>query len=124
MAQDLPPVGGYDPIQWKRNLPSRGIRPAYFLAGTLMVMGYGWYRVVQGIQERRELHREKIWARIYMTPLLVAETDRDSVRRFYADKEREAEIMKDVDGWVPKQSVYNDGRFRNPVYTWVGSSKT
>lgn len=119
MVQDLPPIGGYDPIQWKRNLPSRGIRPLYFLAGTLMFMGYGWYRVSQGIRERRELYREKIWARIYLTPLLVAEMDRDSVRKFYAEKEREAEIMKDVDGWVPKQNVYNDGRFRNPYYSWV-----
>lgn len=120
MPQDLPPIGGYDPIQWKRNLPARGFRPKVWLAGTLTLMAYGWWRVAQGIQEKRELKREKIWARIYLTPLLVAELDRDSVRRYYADKDREAEIMKDVPGWVPKQSVYNDGRFRNPVVTWAG----
>jgi len=119
MVQDLPPAGGYDPIQWKRNLPSTGIRPSYLFAGTLLFMGYGWYRLAQGMRENRELVRERTWARIYMTPLLMAEQDRDSVRRYYSDKKREAEIMKDVPGWIPKQSVYNDGKFRNPNYSYL-----
>ncbi|CCH41829.1 NADH dehydrogenase [ubiquinone] 1 alpha subcomplex subunit [Wickerhamomyces ciferrii] len=118
MPQDLPPIGGYDPIQWKRNLPTRGFRPKIVLGVVLAITGYGWYEMARGISERRELQREKIWARIHLMPLLIAEFDRDSVRRYYADKAREAEIMKDVEGWVPKQNVYNDGRFRNPVFAW------
>ena len=40
-----------------------------------------------------ELAREKMWARIHLTPLLQAEEDRDQVRRYLADKAREKELM-------------------------------
>ena len=48
----------------------------------------------------RELKRENTWARIHLVPLLLAEGD----RALYADAQHahavEAEIMKDVKGWV------------------------
>lgn len=37
--------------------------------------------------------REKMWARIYLIPLLQAEEDRDQVRRYWADKAREKELL-------------------------------
>jgi hypothetical protein len=112
--QDLPPIQGYSPIQWKRNLPSRGFTPKVFLLIVGSIVGYGWYRAIQGIHERRELAREKMWARIHLMPLLVAEEDRTSVRRWYADKQREKELMGDV------QEAYNDGKFRTGAYHWAG----
>lgn len=48
----------------------------------------------------RELKREKTWARIHLVPLLQAETDRDTYRRFLALQQRESEIMSGVEGWV------------------------
>lgn len=79
MAQDLPPVGGYEPIQYKvcfmgedgewclwleerelmngrgvqRNLPARGFRPSYYLAAMGIIMTYGLYRAGQGIREQK-----------------------------------------------------------------------
>ena len=47
----------------------------------------------------RELQREKVWSRIHLVPLLLAEGDRDAYRRQQAALEREKEIMKDVPGW-------------------------
>ena len=47
----------------------------------------------------RELQREKVWSRIHLVPLLLAEGDRDAYRRQQAALEREREIMKDVPGW-------------------------
>jgi hypothetical protein len=47
----------------------------------------------------RELQREKVWSRIHLVPLLLAEGDRDAYRRQHAAREREKEIMKDVKGW-------------------------
>ena len=44
----------------------------------------------------RELQREKVWSRIHLVPLLLAEGDRDAYRRQQAALEREREIMKDV----------------------------
>lgn len=34
-----------------------------------------------------------MWSRIYLTPMLQAEEDRDQVRRLWADKARERELM-------------------------------
>ncbi len=53
MPQDLPPLQGYEPIQWKRNLPSRGFRPSIFLLGLAGFCGYGWYIMMKSIRERR-----------------------------------------------------------------------
>ena len=47
----------------------------------------------------RELQREKIWSRIHLVPLLLAEGDRDAYRREQAALAREKEIMKDVKDW-------------------------
>jgi hypothetical protein len=47
----------------------------------------------------RELQREKIWSRIHLVPLLLAEGDRDAYRRERAALAREQEIMKDVKDW-------------------------
>lgn len=52
-----------------------------------------------------ELAREKAWARIHLTALLQAEEDRDLVRRYWADQEREKELL----GKVTK--VYNSDRY-------------
>lgn len=115
MPQDLPPAAGYSPVQWKRNLPSRGFRPKVFLLIIGSIVGWGWYRAIAGIQERRELTREKMWTRIHLMPLLIAEQDRDNVRRVYADKQR----VKDIVG-EDEASVYNDDKFRTPGFHWAG----
>jgi hypothetical protein len=46
-----------------------------------------------------ELNRENAWTRIHLTPLLVAEADRDLYRRTRAAIAREAAIMEHVQGW-------------------------
>ena len=42
-----------------------------------------------------------MWARIHLVPLLQAEIDRDTVRRFDSVAKREAEIMKNRPDWNP-----------------------
>lgn len=53
----------------------------------------------------RELGREKMWSRIYLTPLLQAEEDRDQVRRYWADQAREKELLGE------NLKVYNSDRY-------------
>ncbi|KAL9106978.1 MAG: hypothetical protein Q9187_008491 [Circinaria calcarea] len=53
MPQDLPPAGGYEPIQYKRNLPARGFRPAYYLLAVGAIMTYGFIKVGKGIREQK-----------------------------------------------------------------------
>ena len=52
-----------------------------------------------------ELGREKMWARIHLIPLLQAEEDRDQVRRYWADQEREKELLG------TNNKVYNSDRY-------------
>ena len=54
---------------------------------------------------RSELAREKVWARIHLTPVLQAETDRDLVRRDWADKAREKALLG------TQTKVYNSDRY-------------
>ncbi|CAG8488100.1 14343_t:CDS:1, partial [Racocetra fulgida] len=61
------------------------------------------------------LHRENLWSRIHLIPLLTAELDRDTYRRNRAALVREAEIMKDVPGWKVGESVYNTKRYVGPT---------
>ena len=69
MGQDLPPEGGYEPVQYKvslkqllrsisadyvqRNLPARGFRPAYYLIGMGAIMTYGFYKYGIGVREHK-----------------------------------------------------------------------
>ncbi|KAJ2329572.1 hypothetical protein IWW51_000527, partial [Coemansia sp. RSA 2702] len=106
-GQDMPPKGGFQAIRYERRLPQRGPGGIAMFAICGGIMAYGWYRLYLGLDERRELEREKMWSRIHVTPLLIAEADRDEYRRRCAAVERERVIMKDVPGWVPGQSVYN-----------------
>ena len=101
----------------QRNLPAVGFRPMYYIFAMGIVTVYGWYKYKIGIDEFKyvfgfacstlqrslwrtgpltgcsELGREKVWSRIFLTPLLQAEEDRDQVRRMYANKEREKNLL-------------------------------
>jgi len=110
MPQDMPPRGGYEPVQYKRNLPARGFRPAILLAGMGGIIVYGWYHLVVGIRERNELAREKMWGRIHLIPLLQAEEDRDLVRRHLADQQREKALLGE------NLKVYNADRYVRPTF--------
>ncbi|CAG8497611.1 10688_t:CDS:2 [Scutellospora calospora] len=114
-TQDLPRPGGFPSVRYKRNLPQRG--PSGLVIFTVIgaISAFGFYRIGQGNLEKRELHREKLWSRIHLIPLLTAELDRDTYRRNQAALEREAEIMKDVPGWKVGESVYNTKRYVGPT---------
>ncbi|PGH23821.1 hypothetical protein AJ80_02069 [Polytolypa hystricis UAMH7299] len=115
MPQDMPPVGGYQPVQYKRNIPVRGFKPVYYLVGMHLVMAYGFYKIFYGIREKNELAREKIWSRIHLMPLLQAEEDRDQVRRHFADKAREKELLG------TNTKIYNSDRFVRPTVWYTPS---
>ena len=57
------------------------------------------------LSQRSELAREKMWSRIYLTPLLQAEEDRDQARRYFADQAREKELFG------TQTSAYNSDRY-------------
>ncbi|KAJ2904998.1 nadh dehydrogenase [Zalerion maritima] len=93
-----------------RNLPARGFRPGMLLFGSGLIMVYGWYYAIRGIREKNELLREKMWSRIHLVPLLQAEEDRDQVRRYLADQERERLLLGE------NKRIYNSDRFVRPTF--------
>ncbi|KAF7510834.1 hypothetical protein GJ744_005934 [Endocarpon pusillum] len=118
MPQDLPPAGGYEAVQYKRNIPIRGLQPVWYLVGCAAIMAYGWRKVFLGNREKNELGREKMWSRIYITPLLQAEEDRDQARRYFADQAREKELLGST------SRPYNSDRFVRPTITYSPSKVT
>ena len=75
-TQDLPPPGGFPEIPYKGQFPRRGPSGLTLLLGSAVMISFGLYMVIRGNQERRELRREKILARMNLVPLLQAEEDR------------------------------------------------
>ncbi|KAG9232351.1 GRIM-19 protein-domain-containing protein [Amylocarpus encephaloides] len=118
MPQDLPPSGGYGPVQYKRNLPARGFRPAVMLFGVAGIVTYGFWTLGKGIREHNELAREKLWSRIHLIPLLTAEEDRDLARRHYADLARERKLLGS------ETSAYNSDRYVRPTFAIAPNSVT
>jgi len=57
MPQDMPPTGGYEPVQYRRNLPARGFRPAFYLAAVGGVVTYGFWRYGQGMREMKYVNQ-------------------------------------------------------------------
>ena len=52
--QDVPPPGGFtETIRYQRYLPKRGPSGLVIFAGVFAMMGYGWYWVAQGNDEKR-----------------------------------------------------------------------
>ncbi len=80
----------------------------FYMLGVFAVMAYGWRKLFVGNREKLELAREKMWSRIHIMPLLQAEEDRDQVRRMYADKAREKELLGS------ESSVMNNDRYVLP----------
>lgn len=119
--QDLPPIGGYEPVQWKRNIPSRGFRPVIYFWLFTGVMGLGYYRYYQGVDEQRELAREKQWARFHLQPLLIAEEDRNLARRYFSEMKRQELVKENMSDEVKakfEKELYNDkSKLRLPRFT-------
>ncbi|EGW30975.1 uncharacterized protein SPAPADRAFT_62877 [Spathaspora passalidarum NRRL Y-27907] len=119
--QDLPPVGGYEPIQWKRNIPARGFSGNVYFWGITAFMAFGFYRYYKGVDEQRELLREKAYARFNLEPLLLAEEDRNLARRYYAELARQKLVRESMSPETRAkfdEEVYHDkSKFRFPRFT-------
>ncbi|KAF7237102.1 NADH dehydrogenase [ubiquinone] 1 alpha subcomplex subunit 13 [Varanus komodoensis] len=80
VKQDMPPPGGYGPIDYKRHLPRRGLSGYSLFAIGIGIMFYGYYSIAKWNRERRRLNIEDLEARVALLPLLMAEDDRRYTR--------------------------------------------
>ncbi|XP_067824842.1 NADH dehydrogenase [ubiquinone] 1 alpha subcomplex subunit 13 [Heptranchias perlo] len=115
VKQDLPPPGGYGPVDYKRSLPRRGPSGYSMFGIGIGVLIFGYWKLFKWNRERRRLQIEDLEARIAMLPLLHAEQDRRILRLMRENLEEEAKIMKDVPGWKVGESVYHSDRWFPPT---------
>lgn len=85
------------------------------------MIAFGFYRFYKGVDEQRELAREKQWARFSLEPLLRAEEDRHLARRYFAELQRREEIastMSSADKAKFEEKLYNDdSKLRLPRFS-------
>lgn len=115
VKQDMPPPGGYAPIDYKRNLPKRGLTGYSMFGIGIGMMLFGYWRIFKWNRERRRLQIEDLEARIAIMPLLQAEQDRITLKMLRENLEEEAIIMKDVPGWKVGESVFHTDRWTKPL---------
>ncbi|XP_044311798.1 NADH dehydrogenase [ubiquinone] 1 alpha subcomplex subunit 13 [Varanus komodoensis] len=115
VKQDMPPPGGYGPIDYKRHLPRRGLSGYSLFAIGIGIMFYGYYSIAKWNRERRRLNIEDLEARVALLPLLMAEDDRRTLRILRQNLEEEAKIMKDVPGWQVGESRFHTTRWVSPT---------
>ncbi|XP_002801516.2 LOW QUALITY PROTEIN: NADH dehydrogenase [ubiquinone] 1 alpha subcomplex subunit 13 [Macaca mulatta] len=115
VKQDMPPPGGYGPIDYKRNLPRRGLSGYSMLAIGIGTLLYGHWSIMKWNRERRRLQIEDFEARIALMPLFQAETDRRTLQMLRENLEEEAIIMKDVPDWKVGESVFHTTRWVPPL---------
>ncbi|KAM9732409.1 NADH dehydrogenase [ubiquinone] 1 alpha subcomplex subunit 13 [Dama dama] len=115
VKQDMPPAGGYGPIDYKRNLPRRGLSGYSMFAVGIGALLFGYWSMMRWNRERRRLQIEDFEARIALMPLLQAEKDRRVLQMLRENLEEEATIMKDVPGWKVGESVFHTTRWVTPM---------
>ncbi|XP_075063869.1 NADH dehydrogenase [ubiquinone] 1 alpha subcomplex subunit 13 [Mixophyes fleayi] len=115
VKQDMPPPGGYGPVDYKRNLPRRGFSGYTMFAMGIGVMLFGYWSIGRWNRERRRLYIEDLETRVALLPLLQAESDRRILRVLRENLEQEAIIMKDVPGWKVGESVFHTERWVPPT---------
>ncbi|XP_006885920.1 PREDICTED: yjeF N-terminal domain-containing protein 3 [Elephantulus edwardii] len=99
VKQDMPPTGGYAPIDYKRNLPRRGLSGYSMFAIGIGTLLFGYWSMMKWNRERRRLLIEDLETHIALLPLLQAEADRRVLQMLRENLEEEAIIMKDVPDW-------------------------
>ncbi|XP_056149946.1 NADH dehydrogenase [ubiquinone] 1 alpha subcomplex subunit 13 [Lampris incognitus] len=115
VKQDMPPPGGYGPIDYKRNLPKRGLSGYSMFGIGIGILLFGYWRLFKWNRERRRLLIEELEARIALLPLMQAESDRRTLRLLRENLEEEAVIMKDVPGWKVGERVFHTERWVSPL---------
>ncbi|KAM8961914.1 NADH dehydrogenase [ubiquinone] 1 alpha subcomplex subunit 13 [Pelodytes ibericus] len=115
VKQDMPPPGGYGPVDYKRNLPRRGLSGYSMFAVGIGVLFFGYWSIFRWNRERRRFQIEDLETRVAILPLLQAETDRRVLRQMRLNLEEEAKIMKDVPGWKVGESPFHTERWVTPT---------
>merc|ERR1711962_2001380 len=97
--QELPPPGGFDPVQWAKRPVKGRFKPITIFGAFAVTHVLGWMAYFRFRQNRRENQLEMTDARVAVRPFQLAERDRAFLMQLRKNREEEDELMKDVPGW-------------------------
>jgi len=66
VKQEMPPKGGYPPIEFARNIPKRGPSGVALFIGGAAVMAFGFYKVIMGNRQRWYVELYRVCAMFYI----------------------------------------------------------
>lgn len=116
--QDMPPKGGYGPIDWVKKAPKKPMNGFLFIAGLFSFSAANYYLYTIFRDRRRMLRNENTEARLALTPFLLAERNRQYLLYLHKNKEEEEKLMKDVPEWEVGK-WYDYPVYHNPRGLWV-----
>lgn len=99
-VQDMPPEGGYSPINVRR-VPLKPILNAKWLIGGYIAISGASFYIYHLTQ--KEITRDEIEMRScrnVMMPVLIAERDREYLKQLRRNRDEEEKLMANVPGWV------------------------
>jgi len=112
IVQDMPPSGGYKPLNWQKTIRPKAASGVAWFAGIIIwsTGAYMCYKYFRKYWKRSEF--EMVETKIALEPFLLAEVDRNLLKALWVNREEERELMKDEPGWVVGtwygDKVYND----------------
>merc|ERR1711962_174371 len=116
--QELPPPGGFDPVQWAKRPVKGRFKPITIFGAFAVTHVLGWMAYFRFRQNRRENQLEMTDARVAVRPFQLAERDRAFLMQLRKNRDEENELMKDVPGWKTGtlwgEPVFNNLRDRFP----------
>ncbi|XP_050732127.1 NADH dehydrogenase [ubiquinone] 1 alpha subcomplex subunit 13-like [Eriocheir sinensis] len=98
-TQDLPPRGGYAPINFTR-IPARSYFNGYQLfAGFGVVTAMGCYLYYKTYKQIRQEDIEMRSGQLALEPMMMAERDREFLKQLKRNRDEETKLMANVEGW-------------------------
>ncbi|XP_076103957.1 NADH dehydrogenase [ubiquinone] 1 alpha subcomplex subunit 13-like [Mytilus galloprovincialis] len=116
-TQDMPPPGGYKPIQYEKLMPKQG-NAFIKLAGLVGFTGFGVFSYYQTRKIWRLRRVEQNDARFAVEPLIAAERQRSTMMHWRKVRDEENELMKNVPHWKTG-TLYGEPVFYNKLGRWV-----
>ncbi|XP_047638762.1 NADH dehydrogenase [ubiquinone] 1 alpha subcomplex subunit 13-like, partial [Phacochoerus africanus] len=115
VKQDEPSPGGYNPIDYKQNLPRWGLSGYSKFAVGIGTLLFRYWSIVKWNRERRCRQIKDIEAHIALMPLFQAEKDWTVRQMLWENLEEEAIVMEDVPDRQVGEPVFHTRHWVTPV---------
>ncbi|CAH8518403.1 unnamed protein product [Heterobilharzia americana] len=115
--QEMPPPGGYAPLDFARKMPKNYIH-GFLVIGGLYTSTYFGFKIQRYRKAKRDaITREDQENRIALTPFILAEQQRLYLKQIRKNREYEEVLMKGVPDWKVGH-WYDYPVFHNPRGLW------